>query len=94
MSLNSTLAEQQLAKHPSGYSVYQQEVTTWNRRKTTPLRQMEKSMSINPPTQKRESKDERADRIANEIMSQERLHREQKTARLRARRIALSETSR
>lgn len=38
---------------------------------------------------KKESKDERAHRIASGIIRQERVHREAKTARLRAKRLAL-----
>jgi hypothetical protein len=51
-------------------------------------------MDVYATESKRESKDERAHRIATEIILQERLTRERKTAELRAKRLAMNISSR
>lgn len=46
-------------------------------------------MSTETKPSRRETKDERAHRIATGIIQKERAHRESKTARLRAKRLAV-----
>lgn len=50
-------------------------------------------MKVTNETGKKESKDERAHRIATSIIQEERERREAKTARLRAKRLALESAS-